>query len=89
MTSSVSEGVDADDTIVAFTPRVPPHMQPFANASGESSTGRTASRVLSPGMLFLSNYGVSYNEGKVRFRGPTNDSAAIGKRQWSRKIIIP
>ena len=70
MTSSVSERVDADDTIAAFTPRVPPHMQPFANASGESSTGRTAGGVLSSGMLFLSNDGVSYNKKKVRFPDP-------------------
>jgi hypothetical protein len=64
VTSGVSEGVDADDTIVAFAPRIPPHVQPFANASGESSTRRTASRVLSSGVLFLSNDGVSYSERK-------------------------
>jgi len=66
----VSEGIDADDTIIAFTPRVPPHMQPFADAGGESSTGRTASRVLSSGMLFLPNDGVGYNKRKVRFLDP-------------------
>ena len=57
--SSVSERVDADDTIVAFTPRIPPHVQPLTNASGQSSAGRTASRVLSSGMLFFTNDGVS------------------------------
>lgn len=55
----MSEGVDADDTIVAYAPRVPPPMQPFANSSGESITGRTAGRVLSSGMLFFSDDGIS------------------------------
>ena len=58
VTSSMSERVDADDTIVAFTPRIPPHVQPFANAGGESSTRCAASRILSSGMLFLPNDGV-------------------------------
>ena len=62
--SNVSERVDADDTIVAFTPRIPPHMQPFTNASSESSAGRTASRVLSSGMFFLTNDGIGCGKRK-------------------------
>ena len=57
--SSVSERVDADDTVVAFAPRIPPHMQPFANTGGKSSTGRTTSRILGPGMLFFSDDSIS------------------------------
>lgn len=69
--SSVGERVDADDTIVAFTPRIPPHMQPFANTSSEPSTGRTTSRVLGSGVFFLPNDGVSCEkkERKVRSLG--------------------
>lgn len=71
--SSVSERVDTDDTIVAFTPRVSPHVQPLANASSESSTGCTASGVLCSGVLFLSNDSVSCEKRKCQVVGPTSD----------------
>jgi hypothetical protein len=77
----MSERVDADDAIVAFTPRVPPQVQPFANAGGEPSTGCATSRILSSGMLFLPNDGVgcgNKSKRKSQILGP--QAMAVGVR---------
>lgn len=79
-TSGMSERVDANDAIVPFTPRVPPHMQPFANASSEPGTRCAPSRVLSSGMLFFPDDGVSYEGEKGQIFEPTSNCAAIGRQ---------